>query len=71
MAIHHPDRAFDALHRALTLGYPTVEIFNDLGVFWFSLGNRSKSIASFRMALKIPGNHAPPLENMKRMGIEP
>jgi hypothetical protein len=46
-----------ALRRALTLGYPSANLYNDLGVYWFTAGNALNARKAFEAALHSPLHH--------------
>lgn len=66
MASNRPSDALPALRRALTKGYPSANLFDDLGVYWFTQGNYAQARRAFRLALDSPLNHTTALENLRR-----
>ena len=56
-----------ALHRALTLGYPAANLYNDLGVYWFTAGDPAKAREAFNAALRCPINHTSAWANLQKI----
>jgi hypothetical protein len=67
MSVANAPLALNALRRALTEGYPAAHLYNDLGVFWFSQGDRVKAKQAFMAAVRSPLNHTVAMENLRRI----
>ena len=65
MSVQKTPEAFEALQRGVTKGYPAANLFNDLGVLWFSRGFPTQARLSFLEALHCPVNHTPALDNLR------
>ncbi len=50
----HWNDVFKVLQRAITLGYPSANLYNDLGVYWFAMGNPDKAREAFQAARRSP-----------------
>jgi Tfp pilus assembly protein PilF len=66
MADSNPTLGLEALQQAITKGYPSANLYNDLGVLWFTQGDYAKARQAFEAALRSPLNHTTALENLRR-----
>ncbi len=64
MACNRPMAALSALQRAILKGYPSANLFNDLGVVWWNLGDKAKARQAFQAAVRSPLNHTTAAENL-------
>ncbi len=60
-------KSMEALSRGIRLGYPAANLYNDLGVLWWTLGDKDKARESFEAALHSPLNHTPALLNLRKL----
>ncbi len=66
MSCSDPQPALEALRRAITKGYSSANLLNDLGVLWWTLGDGEKAREAFKAALRSPVDHTPAAENLQR-----
>jgi 4-amino-4-deoxy-L-arabinose transferase-like glycosyltransferase len=67
MTVSDSKGVYQALHRALTLGYPAANLWNDLGVYYFTAGNPAKAREAFEAALHSPINHTSAWDNLQKV----
>jgi hypothetical protein len=65
MSCGDDSRALEALSRALQTGYPAANLFNDLGVLWYSMGNPVKAREAFQAACFCPSDHTSARMNLR------
>ncbi len=63
----HPAQTLERLHRALTLGYPAANLFNDLGVYWYTQGDLPNARKAFEAAIRSPLNHTSAKDNLRSL----
>ena len=58
--------ALPILQKALKTGYPGANLWNDLGILWWNLGDREKARQAFAAAHQAPIDHTPARYNFSR-----